>query len=176
MTRCVRFLPSECAEHCPVLLDEDGAVRENASKKDMSRRVDFGAWLLAWDRYALGAPFDGYVAWARVYQLPAAAVLNQLSFIAAMKHKAVVAEVACGAASKGRSPILGVLFDEVSRSVCRMRCICMALLCDCVRGQYWEEESGKKGDRFRVESMIGTGAAMEHEMRSGPPPPRSWSS
>ena len=48
--------------------------------------------------------------------MPAAAVLNQTSFIAAMKHKTVVAEVACGAGAKGRSPILGVLYDEVCRS------------------------------------------------------------
>ena len=36
-------------------MDEDGAVRENVNKKDVSQQVDFGAWLLAWDRYAMGA-------------------------------------------------------------------------------------------------------------------------
>ena len=46
-----------------------------------------------------------------------AAVLKQLSFKAAMKHKAVVAEVACNAKSRNFQPILGVLFDEVSRCV-----------------------------------------------------------
>ena len=74
-----------------------------------------------------------------------AAAIKQMSFKAAMKHKGVVAEVACGAASKGQMPILAVLFDEVTR-------------------KYWEEESGKKGDRFDVESMVGTGHGSEHEM------------
>ncbi len=52
---CVRFLPTGCPEHCPVLLDEDGKVRENPVKKDMTRRLDFSAWLLSWDPYAIGA-------------------------------------------------------------------------------------------------------------------------
>jgi hypothetical protein len=37
------------------MLDEDGAVRESDNKKEFARRLDFGPWLLAWDRYALGA-------------------------------------------------------------------------------------------------------------------------
>ena len=43
-----------CPEHCPVLLDEEGRVRDGTKKKDLSRRLDFPSWLLAWDRYALG--------------------------------------------------------------------------------------------------------------------------
>ena len=49
-----RFLPSTCPEHCPVLLDEDGMFREAGVKRDLSRRLEFSAWLLAWDRYAIG--------------------------------------------------------------------------------------------------------------------------
>jgi hypothetical protein len=30
--------------------------------------------------------------------------------------------------------------------------------------KYWEEESGKKGDRFDVEKMIGAGPGTEHAM------------
>ena len=48
-----RFLPSTFPEHCPVLLDEDGRIRENGGRKDM-RRLELSAWLLAWDRYAIG--------------------------------------------------------------------------------------------------------------------------
>ena len=49
--------------------------------------------------------------------LPAAAVLGQVSFKSAMKHKAIVAKVATGAAARGRSPLLGVLFDELENWV-----------------------------------------------------------
>ena len=44
-----------------------------------------------------------------------AAVLNQMSFRVAMKHKQLVAEVAGNAKEMDQSPMLGVLFDEVSR-------------------------------------------------------------
>lgn len=44
-----------------------------------------------------------------------AAAINQMDYKAALKHKAVVAEVACGAAATGQWSMLGVLFDEVSR-------------------------------------------------------------
>ena len=56
---CGRFLPAGCSDYTPVLLDEDGAVRDDsATKKEFARRLDFGPWLLAWDRYALGT-WDG---------------------------------------------------------------------------------------------------------------------
>ena len=29
---------------------------------------------------------------------------------------------------------------------------------------FWEEESGKKGDRFNVNNMVGTGREAQHEM------------
>jgi hypothetical protein len=47
-----RFLPTMCAEHCKVNLDEHGAAREQP--KAATKRLDFSAWMLAWDRYALG--------------------------------------------------------------------------------------------------------------------------
>ena len=34
----------------------------------------------------------------------------------------------------------------------------------CTPRKYWEEESGKKGDRFSVEDMVGTHAGSDHEM------------
>ena len=30
--------------------------------------------------------------------------------------------------------------------------------------KHWEDDSGKKGDRFTVESMIGTGPGTDHDM------------
>ena len=44
---------------------------------------------------------------------------HQLPFDAAMKHKCCVADVFVFAGSEGRSPILGVIYDEVVRSVVR---------------------------------------------------------
>ena len=81
-----------------------------------------------------------------------------------MKHKAVVAEVACAAASYGKTAIFGVLFDEVSRRVHDKMHVSDALIvCFAVR-KHWEDESGKKGDRFTVESMIGTGPGTDHDL------------
>ena len=53
------------------------------------------SWLVAWDRYALGAVVTG-----------------QLSFGHAMAHKAVVAEIA---ALNRASPLLPVVYDELVR-------------------------------------------------------------
>ena len=93
-----RFLPSSCPEHCAVVLDEDGAIRDNGSKREVARRLDLSAWLLAWDGYAM-----------------ACEVTKQLPFKAAMQHKALVVQVAADAVAEQKRPILGVLFDEVSR-------------------------------------------------------------
>ena len=99
-----------------MLLDEDGSIREAGARKDL-RRLEFSAWLLAWDRYAMGE--SGQHGCACVPRQCAvcvgAAVLRQLSFKTAMKHKLLVAEVACSAKSMDKWPILGVLFDEVCR-------------------------------------------------------------
>ena len=77
-----------------------------------------------------------------------------------MEHKAVVAEVACSAPSQGKTAILGVLFDEVSRCVtdCVHDSDVLSMCCDARK--HWEDDSGKKGDRFTVEDMVG----KDHEM------------
>jgi hypothetical protein len=62
--------------------------------------------------------------------LPAAAVLGQMSFKSAMKHKAIVAKVATGAAARGRSPLLGVLFDELARRVAQCILFCVNMCYD----------------------------------------------
>ena len=95
-----------------------------------------------------------------------AAVLKQLSFKGAMNHKALVAEVAGSARSQGKQPILGVLFDEVSRLVSRFMVLVFCFACCIVSAwprKFWEEESGKKGDRFCVERVVGT-RGSEHDM------------
>ncbi len=141
-------------------------MREAAGpKKDLSRRPDFSAWLLAWDRYAIGTTCHYHCEPpCRDSVVTGAAVIGQMSFITAMKHKAIVTEVACSAMSKGKWSIMGVLFDEVSRfgvaSELNIDSHCSHIL---VR-KYWEEESGKKGDKFDVEGMVGTHWGTEHEM------------
>ena len=64
-------------------------------------RLELAAWSMAWDRYAV-----------------AAAVVKQMAFSASMEHKSRVFETAVNAAGEDRLPLLGVLFDEVSRHVC----------------------------------------------------------
>ena len=96
-----------------------GAEAQNAfrwTKSGTTWRLDFASWVLAWDRYAI-----------------CAAVLGQMSFKAAMQHKACVAEVAFGAASSNKSTILAVLFDEVSRlTVCCVHDI-QLIMCACIQ-------------------------------------------
>ena len=70
------------------------------------------------------------VMFAMLQCLPAAAVLSQLSFKSAMMHKAVVAKVATGAAARGRSPLLGVLFDELARRVVQCILFCVNMCYD----------------------------------------------
>ena len=55
-------------------------------------------WLTAWDRYAL-----------------ACAMVGQMDFADAMRHKSVVTEVASSALKEGKRSLLGVLYDEVAR-------------------------------------------------------------
>ena len=45
----------------------------------------------------------------------AAVMLKQLTFKEAVMHKTAVLKVACMATTEGRTPFLGVLFDEVIR-------------------------------------------------------------
>ena len=76
--------------------------------------------------------------------LPAAAVLKQLSFKKALAHEELVSEVACQAESTGRNRSLGVIYDEITR-------------------KHWQEQSGKLGDRFDLEAVVGT-RGSEHAM------------
>ena len=66
-----------------------------------SRRLELPIWMIAFERYALGAQ----------------AVEHQLSVQQALVHKEVVVEIACTAKSAGRSDLLGVLYDELARCV-----------------------------------------------------------
>ena len=52
-----------------------------------------------------------------------------------------------------------------SAGVCRTSVHVNGVLSVCcgVR-KHWEDESGKKGDRFTVENMVGTGPGTDHEM------------
>ena len=101
------------------MLDEKGCVREGGVKKEAAKRLDFSVWMLAWDRYAVGTisahVVSGFHACRLRDYVEGAAAIHQMDYKAAMKHKAVVAEVACAAAATGQWSILGVLFDEVSR-------------------------------------------------------------
>ena len=72
-----------------------------------------------------------------------------------MKHKAIVAEIACGAPSQGKTAILGVLFDEVTRLLTVCVHVSVALRICVASRKHWEDESGKKGDRFTVEDVVG---------------------
>ena len=79
---------------------------------EKGRRLEFPVWLIAFDRYALGAQ----------------AVDHQLSTKEALLHKDVVINVACSAYASGRTDWLGCLYDEVARPVgsrprlCCLRC------------------------------------------------------
>ena len=107
-----------CPDHSPVLLDEEGCIREGC-KKEIARRLDFASWLLAWERYSLGESIHECVRFLHAacisYVLSGAAAIGQMGFDVAMKHKAMVAEVAYGAKAANKSSLLGVLFDEVCR-------------------------------------------------------------
>eukprot|EP00973_Karenia_brevis_P039362 5434598-Karenia_brevis.AAC.1 len=75
---------------------EDGDVDDKRKASD--RRLAFQAWTVAWDRYAVGA-----------------AILEQMSYYSCMKHKDIVSEIALTAYVEKRSPLLGVLYDEIIR-------------------------------------------------------------
>ena len=76
-------------------------------------------WLLAWERYALAAVATG-----------------QLSFSASIRHKLVVAEIAANSTAEGRAPLLGVLFDKLSR-------------------KSWEDTSRKLQMAFDIDNLVG---------------------
>ena len=103
-----------------------------------ARRPELPIWLMAFERYTLGAQ----------------AVDHQLSFQQALVHKEVVVEIACSAKSAGRSELLGVLYDELARFApggVRLICSCCLLIVFLFRKK-WEDLSGKLGDRFDLET------------------------
>ena len=111
-----------------------------------ARRLDLPIWLIAFERYTLGAQ----------------AVEHQLSFQQALVHKEVVVEIACSAKSAGRSELLGVLYDELARFApggVRLVCSCVLLFVFFVRKK-WEDLSGKLGDRFDLESATKRDAVL----------------
>ena len=70
-----RWLPVHCAEHEVVALcQEDYPDVDKTKGKQFNRRfLDLSVWMMAWDRYAIGAT-----------------LLQQMSFVDAQNHKAVV--------------------------------------------------------------------------------------
>ena len=97
----VRFLP----RHCPEFVATAAVVETKEDldpkiQRALNKRLDAHLWVLAWDAYAI-----------------AGTILGQFSFSAAMKHKAVVMEIAIHAKTQKRTPILGMLYDELARSV-----------------------------------------------------------
>ena len=108
-----RYLPPGASEYIPIWLDEDGAQMNAAPKNTRRRailrshgfrqrvyrvRLDFGRWLLAWDRYAL-----------------AAAATKQMTFLTAMKHKETIMNLAMEAMKEGNSSQVAVEYDEKIR-------------------------------------------------------------
>ena len=143
----IRFLPATCPEHVAVHIDSDGSLKKGQDhNKECAKRLDFSAWLMAWRRYAIGQSFKHAPGLQIVLDLlfSAAAVLKQMSYKKAVAHEEMVVEVACQAESSGRNRSLGVIFDEVAR-------------------KHWQEQSGKLGDRFDLEAIVGT-RGSDHTM------------
>ena len=143
----IRFLPATCPEHVAVHIDSDGCLKKGQdNNKECAKRLDFSAWLMAWRRYAIGQSFKHAPGLQIAFDLPfsAAAVLKQMSYKKAVAHEEMVVEVACQAESSGRNRSLGVIFDEVAR-------------------KHWQEQSGKLGDRFNLEAIVGT-RGSDHTM------------
>ena len=134
------FLPAACAEYQAVWMNEQGEeLKPETTKK--GRHLDFGWWLLAWDRYAL-----------------AAAATQQMDFSTAMKHKAVIAGMCCGlyargaarhalalscagiaanASTEGLCPLVAVLYDELVRLL-RVCFLCFPFSCTHARSLFQE--------------------------------------
>ena len=64
--------------------------------------MDFAWWLVAFDAYAAIAACEN---------------VKQLRYDEAMRHRAVVVEVAALAHAEKRTPFLAVLYDELARHV-----------------------------------------------------------
>ena len=75
----VRWLPTHCSDHEVVALNEEDFPDADKARKQFNRRfLDMSVWMMAWDRYALGAT-----------------ILGQMAFVDTQNHKAVVEEVPC---------------------------------------------------------------------------------
>ena len=75
----IRWLPTHCSDHEVVALNEEDYPDADKARKQFNRRfLDMSVWMMAWDRYALGAT-----------------ILGQMAFVDTQNHKAVVEEVQC---------------------------------------------------------------------------------
>ncbi len=109
----LRFLDPRCPEF--VAVSTDGAdtkagVDAKASKL-LARRVEVHLWPMAWRGYTL-----------------CGVALDQFPFPSAVLHEQIVMQVSCSAQSEGRKPLLGVLYDEVARSVSASGCAVLLAL------------------------------------------------
>eukprot|EP00973_Karenia_brevis_P027297 3763641-Karenia_brevis.AAC.1 len=164
-----KFLPAFCPDYKVVCTEDDSAntglgkltrlldgdAKEETQAKDKKKdlKLSLPFWMLAWDSYAI-----------------AAAILGQLTYSAAVKHKLVVAEIATEAVAEGRRPILGVIYDEIAR-------------------KEWEEKSAQLGKKFDVNGACEAAtekllrrARIQHDRMFGAPTVKSstnsqsWSS
>ena len=85
---------------CLLTLDCAGVVLKQKRVSAGKRFLHLSSWMLAWDAYAL-----------------AAAAVGQMAFLSAVRHKAVVMKIACGAPSERREHLLGPIYDQLIRSV-----------------------------------------------------------
>jgi len=135
---------------------EPGAGEQKKKQAPSNRRLELGAWQIAWDRCMSMALWSWWrasvVSACLVRYTLAAAMLGQLSFRTAVLHKEHVLEIAAmGAAEEGCTALLGVLYDELSRfSRLRARAQ-LPWVCAPIVREHWADLSGKLGDTFKVE-------------------------
>eukprot|EP00973_Karenia_brevis_P091852 12409470-Karenia_brevis.AAC.1 len=131
-----KFLPTCCPEFRAVEDDfeeegdrqsvKDSLVKLLECKGDSARdkkktdyKLQLAYWMAAWDSYAL-----------------AAAVLGQMKFETAIRHKRNCLEIAANAPAGKRRQLLGVIYDELAR-------------------KEWEDKSAKLGSRFDINMVAG---------------------
>ena len=92
----------------------------------------------------------------------------QLSFKSAQAHKHHVQDIMLSAPTEQmvgngpfRKPLLGVLYDEVCRSVpgCALG-FCWICTCPCCGREFWADRSSKLGDAFSVDAQIERGKSI----------------
>lgn len=117
----LRFLPPWCPDHVKVNLDP-AIELEKKVEKAIGKRLDLSSWQIAWICYVL-----------------AGVILKQFTFAQAMAHMMEVLEIAMTAhvdKMTPRSPLLGVLYDEVLRHVaCVVRLWSFSLPVSCCAGR-----------------------------------------